>query len=74
MELLEAVNEVIKRFAILAGSVVVLCSASHLAELGTETYVAEIEEATFKLAKIMGNGMCSVVISVLVLTNPYQCT
>jgi hypothetical protein len=48
MELLDAFIDATKGFVIPAGSVVVLCSASHLAALGTEAYAAEFSEAKFK--------------------------
>jgi hypothetical protein len=57
MELLDAFIDARKGFVIPAGSVVVLCSASHLAALGTEAYAAEFSEAKFKLARIMGDGI-----------------
>jgi hypothetical protein len=57
MELLDAFIDATKSFVIPAGSVVVLCSASHLAALGTEAYAAEFSEAKFKLTRIMGDGI-----------------
>jgi hypothetical protein len=57
VELVDTFIELTKGFVIPAGSVLLVCSASHLAGIGTEAYAAEIDIAKTKLQKIMGTGV-----------------
>jgi hypothetical protein len=57
MELTNAFIDSTKGFVIPAGTVLVLCSASHLAGTGTESYAAEFIEARKKIEWVMGEGI-----------------
>jgi hypothetical protein len=57
VELVDTFIELTKGFAIPAGSVLLVSSASRLACIGTEAYAAEIDSAKHKLLKAMGTGV-----------------
>jgi hypothetical protein len=57
VELVDTFIELTKGFVILAGSVLLVSSASRLACIGTEAYAAKIDTAKTKLLKTMGTGV-----------------